>query len=157
MVKINTPDKCTTSDPKVLLIGNIERAMESLGYKLYRGSIYKKVKEAKCTYRYKCSVADWLGALEGNENFQEGLIKHGDQVNERLSRPESQTIRQLIVNFDLIEVNDGCFFFSLFNKPSFKMQLKREKLEKFPLEPLWHTTTATDRSRATSRKYWRTV
>ena len=110
MVKINTPDKCITSDPKVLLIGNIERAMESLGYKLYRGSIYKKVKEAKCTYRYKCSVADWLGALEGNENFQEGLIKHGDQVRERLSRPESQTIRQLIVNFDLIEVNDGWFF-----------------------------------------------
>ena len=51
-------------------------------------------------------MADWLGALEGNENFREDLIKHGDQV--------SQTIRQLIVNFDLIEVKDAwCFSINL--------------------------------------------
>ena len=54
--------------------------MESLEYKLYCGSMYKKVKESKYTYRYKCSVGDWLGALEGNESFREALIKHGDQV-----------------------------------------------------------------------------
>ena len=110
MLTRKTPDKSITSDPKVLLYGKLERAMESLGYKLYRGSIYKKVKESQYTYRYKCSVADWLGALEGNEHFREDLIKHGDNVRERLSRPESQTIRQLSVNFDLIEVNVGwCF------------------------------------------------
>ena len=110
MLTTNTPDKCITSDPKVVLFGKLERAMESLGSKLYRGSMYKKVKESQYTYRYKCSVADWLGALEGNENFREDLIKHGDQVRERLSRPESQTIRQLVVNFDLSEVKDGwCF------------------------------------------------
>jgi len=95
MLTTNTPDKCITSDPKVVLFGKLERAMESLGYKLYRGSRYKKVKESQYTYRYKCSVVDWLGVLEGNENFREDLIKHGDQVRERLSRPESQTIRQL--------------------------------------------------------------
>ena len=96
MVTTKTPDKCITSDAKVLLFGKLERAMESLGYKLYRGSMYKKVKESKYTYQYKCNVADWLGALEGNENFREDLVKYGDQVRERLSRPESQTIRQLI-------------------------------------------------------------
>ena len=60
MVRTITTDKSITSDPKVLLFGNLERAMESLEYKLYRGSMYKKVKESKYTYRYKCSVADWL-------------------------------------------------------------------------------------------------
>lgn len=110
MATTKAPEKCLTSDSKVLLLGKLERAMESLGYKVYRGSMYKKVKESMYTYRYKCSVADWLGALEGNANFREDLVKHGDQVRERLSRPESQTIRQLIVNFDLIEVKDGwCF------------------------------------------------
>ena len=54
MVRTNTTDKSITSDPKVLLFGNLERAMESLEYKLYRGSMYKKVKESKYTYRYKC-------------------------------------------------------------------------------------------------------
>ena len=54
MVRTNTTDKSITSDPKVLLFGNLERAMESLKYKLYRGSMYKKVKESNYTYRYKC-------------------------------------------------------------------------------------------------------
>ena len=54
MVRTNTTDKSITSDPKVLLFGNLERAMESLEYKLDRGSMYKKVEESKYTYRYKC-------------------------------------------------------------------------------------------------------
>ena len=118
--------------------------------------MYKKVKESQYTYRYKCSVVDWLGALEGNENFREDLIKHGDQVRERLSRPESQTIRQLVVNFDLIEVKDG-WCFRLIQKYSFKMPLNRVNLGKSLLEPLWSTTISTDQIRATLNKFYRTA
>ena len=63
MLTTNTPDKCITSDPNVVLFGKLERAMESLSYKLYRGLMYKKVKESQYTYRCKCSVAGWLGTL----------------------------------------------------------------------------------------------
>lgn len=64
-------------------------AMKSLGYKIYRGSMYKKDKGSMYTYGYKCSAANWFGALEGNVNFREDLVKPMNLLRERLSPPEA--------------------------------------------------------------------
>lgn len=103
----SVPPKQITTDQCTQLINDVEILMSKLGYALYEGEIYKKVKQARYTYSYKCDVSSFIGTLEGNEFFRSRLVRFGDKVKERLKNPKSQLIRQLKILHDLIEVNDG--------------------------------------------------
>ena len=81
--------------------------MTKLKYALSKGFLYKKVSEAVFTYVPKCEIKTFIGTLEGNEAFKDRLVKFGKKISERLTNPESELIRQIRVNYDLIEVNGG--------------------------------------------------
>ena len=103
----STNIRSLTTDQTTQLINDIGRMMSKLGYALHRGMIHKKEDKAMYTYLYKCDVNSFIGTLEGNESFKARLSKYGRSVREKLQNPETQFIRQLKVNHDLIEVNDG--------------------------------------------------
>ena len=90
-----------------------ERAMEKLGYALYRGEVYKKVSVSKYTFQHCCSVWKFLSLLGNSEHFKEIMVKHINRLDNMLGVPESEFTRQLRINYDLIEVSDGrCFSIS---------------------------------------------
>ena len=99
--------KAITSDACTQLINDIEVLMKNLGYAIHQGNILKKNAKAVYTFSYKCDVNTFIGTLEGNDCFRTRLIKYGDKVREKLKNPKSQLIRQLEVNYDLIEICDG--------------------------------------------------
>lgn len=96
-----------TSDQTTQLIHDIERLMHKLGYALHRGMILRKEREAMYTYTIKCDVNSFIGTLEGNETFKTRLSKYGKQVRDKLQNPETQFIKQIKIDHDLIEVNNG--------------------------------------------------
>ena len=98
------------ASPIVVAINDIERAMEKLGYALYCGEVFKKVKSSKYTYQHCCSVKKFLSLLESKDKFKNTIIK---QLAEILGDRECEFVRQLRIQYDLIEVKGGwCFSIS---------------------------------------------
>ena len=79
--------------------------MAKLNYAISKGETYKSEPTAKYTYTRKCSVVEFIGTLEGNEEFKTRLVQHGEKVKDKLKNPESQLIHQLEIDYSLIEVN----------------------------------------------------
>ena len=98
------------ASPIVVAINDIERAMGKLGYALYSGEVFKKVKKSKYTYQHCCSVKKFLSLLGSNDKFKDTIIKHLNKLVEILGDRECEFMKQLRINYDLIEVNGGwCF------------------------------------------------
>ena len=94
-------------------MNDIERVMKKLGYVLYRGDVYKKVSSSKYTFQHCCKVKKFLSLLGDSEHFKETIIKHLNKLDSILGDPENEFLRQLKINYDLIEVLDGfCFSIS---------------------------------------------
>ena len=101
------------ASPIVVAINDIERAMGKLGYALYSGEVFKKVKKSKYTYQHCCSVKKFLSLLGSNDKFKDTIIKHLNKLVEILGDRECEFMKQLRINYDLIEVNGGwCFSIS---------------------------------------------
>ena len=101
------------ASPIVVAINDIERAMEKLGYALYCGEVFKKVKSSKYTYQHCCSVKKFLSLLGSNDKFKDTIIKHLNKLVEILGDRECEFVRQLRIQYDLIEVTGGwCFSIS---------------------------------------------
>ena len=101
------------ASPIVVVMNDIERAMIKLGYALYSGEVFKKVKNSKYTYQHCCSVKKFLSLLGSNDNFKDSIIKHLNKLVEILGDKECEFMKQLRINYDLIEVNGGwCFSIS---------------------------------------------
>ena len=97
--------------PIVMAMNDIEQAMAKLGYALHSGEIFKKVKNSKYTYQHCCSVKKSLFLLGSNGQFKDTIIKHLNKLVEILGdREECEFVKQLRINFDLIEVNGGWHF-----------------------------------------------
>ena len=98
------------ASPIVVAINDIERAMGKLGYALYSGEVFKKVKNSKYTYQHCCSVKKFLSLLGSNDKFKDTIIKHLNKLVEILGDRECEFMKQMRINYDLIEVNGGwCF------------------------------------------------
>ena len=98
------------ASPLVIALNDIERAMERLHYAIYRGDVFRKVPTAIYTYQHCCSVKKFLSILASNPSLKEAIIKHMAKLESLLADPDNELVKQLKINFDLIEVNDGwCF------------------------------------------------
>ena len=101
------------ASPIVIAMNDIERAMAKLGYALHSGEMFKKVKNSEYTYQHCCSVKKFLSLLGSNDQFKDTIIKHLNKLVEILGDRECEFVKQLRVNYDLIEVNGGwCFSIS---------------------------------------------
>ena len=98
------------ASPIVIAMNNIERAMAKLGYALHSGEMFKKVKNSESTYPHCFSVKKFLALLGSNDQFKDTIIKHLNKLVEILGDRECEFVKQLRVNYDVIEVNGGwCF------------------------------------------------
>ena len=101
------------ASPIVVAIKDIERAMGKLGYALYSGEVFKKVKNSKYTYQHCCSVKKFLSLLGSNDKFKDTIIKHLNKLVEIIGDRECEFMKQLRINYDLIEGNgEWCFSIS---------------------------------------------
>ena len=109
-------NQCITKalvSPIVIAMNDVERAMEKLGYSLYKGEVYKKVQSSKYTLKHCCTIKKFLSVLGTSECFKETIVKHPNKLDSLLSDRESKFGKQLKINYDLIEVLDGwCFSIS---------------------------------------------
>ena len=101
------------ASPIVVALNDIERAMQKLGYALYRGEVYRKVIASKYTFQHCCTVKKFLSMLGNSEHFKETIVKHLNKLDSILGDPQGELAQQLKINYDLIEVSNGwCFSIS---------------------------------------------
>ena len=99
--------KWRLGDKLTVLINDISIAMRRLEYALYRGTVYKKCEGATYTYSYKCDVRALVNSLPANESFKARLLRDMKKVIDILADPDCEVIRPIVVNYNLIEVNEG--------------------------------------------------
>ena len=95
------------ASPVVVLMNDIERAMGKLGYAMYCGEVFKRVTPSKYTYQHCCSLTKFLSLLGNNDQFKNSIVNHLSKLVEILGNRECEFMRQLRINYDLIEVNEG--------------------------------------------------
>ena len=98
------------SCPVAVLCNGIQLAMRKLYYTVHRGEVCKQVPKSQFTYSYLCPMKTFLHHLMGNEVFKDRLVQHIQQVLPILSEPECSLMRQLKIEKDLVEVQDGWFW-----------------------------------------------
>ena len=94
-------------DKLTVLINDISIAMRGLDYALYRGTVYRKCEGAVYSYSYKYDVKAFVNSLAANESFKARLLRGMKKVIDLLADPDCEVIRPIIVDYNLIEVNDG--------------------------------------------------
>ena len=106
----NSTETTTTSgveDKLTILVNDITIAMKKLNYASYRGKVYKKDPRSRYTYSFKCESRAFVNTLATNEQFKSRLIREMKKIIEMLSDPLCELFDPLIIDYDLIEVNDG--------------------------------------------------
>ena len=95
------------SDKLTILVNDITIAMKRLNYASYRGKVYKKDPRSRYTYSFKCESRAFVNTLATNEQFKSRLVREMKKIIEMLSDPLFELFDPLIIDYDLIEVNDG--------------------------------------------------
>lgn len=93
------------SCPITVLCNDIQIVMKKLQY-----AVYQLAAKSQFTFQYLCTMKTFLHNLMGNEAFKDRLVLHIQRVLPILSEPESSLIRQIKIDRDLIEVQDGWFW-----------------------------------------------
>ena len=138
------------ASPIVVAINDIERAMGKLGYALYSGEVFKKAKSSKYTYHHCCSAKKFLSLLASNDQFKDTIIKNLNKLVEILGDKDCEFMKQLCINYDLIEVNGG-WCFSISQRKSIKSK-KQTSAKNLP-GPTSTTNTLRRQILDTSKKY----
>lgn len=87
--------------------------MVKFSYVFYCGEMFRKVKIVRYIYQYCCLVKKFFFLLGSNDQFKEIIIKYFNKLVEIFGDRESDFIKQMCINYDLIEVNGGwCFLIS---------------------------------------------
>ena len=94
-------------DKLTVLINDISTAMRRLEYALYRGTVHKKCEGVTYTYSYKCDVKAFANSLAANESFKARLPRDMKKVIDILDDPDFEVTRPIVVDYNLIEVNEG--------------------------------------------------
>ena len=100
-------DEKHLSDKLTILVNDITIAMEKLEYASYRGKVYKKNPKSRYTYTYKCEARAFINSLATNEQFKSRLIRDMRRVIDLLADPNCELFQPLVIDYDLIEVNNG--------------------------------------------------
>ena len=95
------------SDKLTILINDITIAMKKLNYASYRGKVYKREPRSRYTYSFKCDGRAFINTLATNEQFKSRLVREMKKIIEMLSDPLCELFEPLVIDYDLIEVNDG--------------------------------------------------
>ena len=95
------------SDKLTILINDITIAMKKLNYASYRGKVYKREPRSRYTYSFKCDARAFINTLATNEQFKSRLVREMKKIIEMLSDPLCELFEPLMIDYDLIEVNDG--------------------------------------------------
>ena len=90
-----------------VLINDISISMKRLEYALYRGTVHKKCEGATYTYSYKCDVKAFVNSLAAKESFKARMLRDVKKVIDILADPDCEVIRPIVVDYTLIEVNEG--------------------------------------------------
>lgn len=95
------------SDKLTILINDITIAMKKLNYASYRGKVYKREPRSRYTYSFKCDARAFINTLATNEQFKSRLVREMKKIIEMLSDPLCELFEPLVIDYDLIEVNNG--------------------------------------------------
>ena len=76
-------------------------------YALHRGLIYTKVPQALLTFDKYLSVDSFINECLGNVFLRGMIVPFVDQIVKRLGHPSCGYIKQIKIQWDLIEVEDG--------------------------------------------------
>ena len=102
---------------------------------------YKRDERSRYTYVYKCEARAFVNTLATNEFFKSRLIRDMRKVIELLSDPHCELFQPLVIDYDLIEVNDGvCWSVknrSFVESPIEECQVGKTSLF-FPIQGLIH-------------------
>ncbi|KAJ7376359.1 hypothetical protein OS493_035102 [Desmophyllum pertusum] len=115
------------SDKLTILVNDISIAMEKLNYATYRGKVYRKESRARYAFSYKCEARAFVNTLATNEFFKPRLIREMRKVIELIADPYCELFRPLVIDYDLIEVNQGIFW-SLKNRSFVKDVIQEEQV-----------------------------
>ena len=74
---------------------------------LHKGFVYSKVEEAKFTYFPLDTVEDYLNRILQYEDVALSLLGHTKAIVDLLKSPACTIVKQMAVNYDLIEVMNG--------------------------------------------------
>lgn len=100
-------DEKHLSDKLTILVNDITIAMQKLQYASYRGKVYKREERSRYTYSYKCEARSFINSLATNEHFKSRLIRDMRKVIELLADPNCELFQPLVIDYNLIEVNNG--------------------------------------------------
>ena len=96
------------SDKLTILVNDITIAIKRLNYASYRGKVYKKDPRSRYTYSFKCESRAFVNTLATSRLVTKSrLIREMKKIIEMLSDPLCELFDPLIIDYDLIEVNDG--------------------------------------------------
>ena len=85
----------------------VREFMNANDYKLNNGYVFSKPDKATFTYTSYFTVHEFVNRLLGNRNLTTHLLPFVDKVIKVLSDPSCDFIRQVEVDYDLIEINNG--------------------------------------------------
>ena len=105
---IGATTKTTTKpqyvDPVCKAISAIARLMECKKYAMCNGKVFKKLEKSKFTYVECTTVENFLMAVLKNVEIAELLTKVYGTVKEYLKNPSCGLVRQLKIDYNVIEV-----------------------------------------------------
>lgn len=82
-------------------------AMKKLNYASYRGKVYKRQPRSRYTYSFKCDARAFINTLATIEQFRSRLVREMKKIIEMLSDPLCELFEPLVIDYDIIEVNNG--------------------------------------------------
>ena len=90
--------------------------MERKRYALCSGNIYKKIKESKYTYVWCCTVERFLDYAMEDENVRSSILSVLNSVTQLLQRASCRLIKQLVIDYNFIEVQPYGTCFNIMKK-----------------------------------------
>ena len=82
----------------------VARIMKQNGYAMYQGHVYRKLERAKFTYIFCGKVKTYLHAILANMEVANMIAPVWGSLNQLLTDPDCQLIRQIKIDYNFIEV-----------------------------------------------------
>ena len=106
------------------------KMMQKLNYTLYKGEVFKKAPEGKYTLIKCCSVDQFVHAALSNHKMADLMASQVNHVASILSNKGCQMIRQMKIDYNLIEVKPFGTCFSIKEKRFIENPIGKELIRK---------------------------
>lgn len=77
---------------------------------LHKGNVYKKIPESTKTYSFLKNVEDFLNNALKNAEFADNIAAFKEKISKLLSAPSCRIIKNIKIDFNFIECQNGWFF-----------------------------------------------